>query len=99
MWNRERKRTGSGKQELQVCCKVGELCEFNITADEFIYRFKNELKTIRKESCYLAEWRYQAKKIDENNIEIWKIKSNDDPNYLMYKLTKGEHKPGPFDHL
>ncbi|AYZ12914.1 hypothetical protein EGY05_13690 [Chryseobacterium arthrosphaerae] len=99
MWTKNVKKYGSGKQELQVSFRVTNLCESNLEADSFIISFKDELRKIKKESCYVAEWLYRAEKIDENTIEIWKLKADSDKNYLMFILTKGPNTPDPFAHL
>ncbi|MBL7879451.1 MAG: hypothetical protein JNN23_06270 [Chryseobacterium gambrini] len=99
MWNKDKKRYTSGQQELQVCVKVSELCELNISADNFVDAFKDELKKIKKTNSFSAEFFYMAEKIDDNNIEIWKTKVDRDKNYMIYKLTKGADSIDPFAHL
>ncbi|MDV2458022.1 hypothetical protein CMU99_06720 [Elizabethkingia anophelis] len=99
MWHKERKKTVSGQQELQVCCIVSEMCELNSSSEEIVRYFKNELMKIRRRNSFEASHAYKAEIVDVHTIEIWKMKVNCDKNYLMYILRKGEDTPDPFAHL
>lgn len=99
MWILEKKKTGSGQQELQVIIKIKEMVSANTSAEAFVSTFKDELSKVRKTNIFSAIYGYRADIINEKNIEIWKMKANGDRNYLMFKLLKGEDIPGPFDHL
>ncbi|MEG0760784.1 hypothetical protein [Chryseobacterium sp.] len=99
MWHAEKKRTSSNQQELQVIIRMKELLFKNVDAESLADDFKQELKKVKRTNIFAAEFAYKAFVIDAKNIEIWKMKTTSDKNYLMFKLFRGDNVPGPFDHL
>lgn len=99
MWHAEKKRTSNNQQELQVIIRMKELLPLNVGAESFTDRFHSEIKKIKRTNIFSAEFAYKAFVINEKNIEIWKMKTQSDKNYLMFKLFRGDDVPQPFDHL
>ena len=99
MWNYKKHKTSSNQQELQAVIRLRELCMYNYPAERFIDEFKTAMEAIKRKNNFQASYAYQAEIIDNQTVEVWKMKVNSDKNYLMFTLTKGDDIPGPFDNL
>lgn len=87
----------SNKQaEINVCNVVKEALYHGNSSSMFsnienLYHLKsyidNQISQIKRTNCYYANYSYKTK-LEDNVLEVWKVKSDGDYNYKMFEIIK-----------
>lgn len=89
-WTIKQHKRGNNTSEIEVSMIVKDMYDHqSTTAEGWIHTFENRVKNeVKITNTFSAEFGYKAKQIDTTSIEIWKMKTNGDFNYLMFTVTK-----------
>jgi hypothetical protein len=88
-WKTQKHKVGNGQQEIQVKILVTEMQQSWATDSEsWSIAFKDKLKEIKRTNSFSAEYGYTATPINETSLEVWKMKTNGDFNYIMFTVTR-----------
>lgn len=92
-WIIEQHKRGDKVQDIQVAILVKELNEtWASDIVSWASVFKDRLSTVPKTNSYSAEFAYKTFPIGDEQLEVWKMKTNGEKNFKMFTITKNPKK-------